>query len=97
MHDLDALNVDSSWQKRLYLNRSTGQPVNRHESKTGLSGNKKVAAFLKKSGAKNFCLAGPVTAKPARPSSKKFFCFFLFTKRSLPLRLDMNCPKTIRL
>jgi hypothetical protein len=27
---------------------------------------------------------------------KKFFCFFLFTKRSLPLRLDMTCPKPIR-
>jgi hypothetical protein len=66
-------------------------------SMIGLSGNKKVAAFLKKSGAKNFCSLGPVATKPARPSLTKFFCFFLFTKRSLPLRLDMTCPEPIRL
>jgi hypothetical protein len=53
--------------------------------------------FFEKSGAKNFCLAGPVAVSPARLRVKKYFCFFLFTKRSLPLRLDMTCPKAIRL
>jgi hypothetical protein len=48
----------------------------------GLNGNKKVAAFLKKSGAKNFCLAGPVTAKPARPSLKSFFASFCSQKEA---------------
>jgi hypothetical protein len=48
----------------------------------GLSGNKKVAAFLKKSGAKSFCLAGPVAVSAARPSSKSFFASFCSQKEA---------------
>jgi hypothetical protein len=61
-------------------------------SMIGLSGNKKVAAFLKKSGAKNFCLAGPVTAKPARPGFKKFFLLLFVHKKkpSSSLRHDLS-------
>src|ERR1700722_18431065 len=40
--------------------------------------------LFKKSGVKTFCYAGPVAVKPARPKLTKFFCFFLFTKSSLP-------------
>jgi hypothetical protein len=48
---------------------------------TGLRKKEKAAAFLKKSGAKNFCYAGPVAVKPARPKITKFFCY--------PLRFAM--------
>jgi hypothetical protein len=47
---------------------------------------KQAAAFLKKSGAKNFfdtgSGAGQRQCQRHRTSIKKFFCFFLFTKRS---------------
>jgi hypothetical protein len=43
----------------------------------------KEAAFWKKR-RKNFFDFEPVALKPARPKLTKFFCFFLFTKRSLP-------------
>jgi hypothetical protein len=46
----------------------------------GLSGKKKVAAFLKKSGAKNFASLGPVATKPARPRITKFFASFCSQK-----------------
>jgi hypothetical protein len=38
--------------------------------------------LFKKSGAKIFCYAGPVAAKPARPKGAENY--FLFTKSSLP-------------
>ena len=53
--------------------------------------------FFEKSGTKNFCSPGTVAAKPEGPRLKKFFCFFLFTKRSLPLRFDLTCPEPIML
>jgi uncharacterized protein (DUF2147 family) len=39
-----------------------------------------------------FCQFGPVAAKPAWPKLIKFFCFFLFTKRSPFLLLLLALP-----
>ena len=48
--------------------------------------------LFEKSGAITFATFGPVALKPARPSLKKFFCYFLFTKRSLLFtRPDFCC------
>jgi hypothetical protein len=49
----------------------------------GLSGNREAAAFLKKSGAENFCLAGPAAAKPARPKLTEVF-LLLFVHNQKP-------------
>jgi hypothetical protein len=38
--------------------------------------------LFEKSGAKTFCYYGPGAVKPHGPKTTKFFCFFLFTKRS---------------
>jgi hypothetical protein len=45
--------------------------------------------LFKKSGAKIFCMLGHGLCRRQRPWPKliKFFCFFLFTKRSLPFPL----------
>jgi hypothetical protein len=42
---------------------------------------KKEAAFLKKSGAKNFYYAGAGILRHPRPKSKEVFCFFFFRKK----------------
>jgi hypothetical protein len=64
---------------------------------TGLAEHRKAAVFLNKAAQKTFVGAAPVALKPARPSLKKFFGYFLFTKTSLPLRFDKTCPKSIML
>jgi hypothetical protein len=48
---------------------------------------KKAAAFLKNR-RKNFCYAGLWALTPTKPMAQinKVFCYFLFTKSSLPLR-----------
>jgi hypothetical protein len=51
-----------------------------------LSSLKRAAAFLKKAAQKTFAPLEPVALKQARPSLAKFFCYFLLTKSSLPLR-----------
>jgi hypothetical protein len=48
----------------------------------GLRGNKKVAAFLKKSGAKNFCSLEPVALKWHGPRVKSFFASFCSQKEA---------------
>jgi hypothetical protein len=47
----------------------------------GLRGNKKVAAFFQKSGAKNFCLAGPEALQRHGPKVKKVFLLLLVHKK----------------
>jgi hypothetical protein len=50
--------------------------------------------LFEKSGAKTSFMLGHWLCRGQRPcpSIKKFFCFFLFTKRSLPLRLSKQVP-----
>jgi hypothetical protein len=61
---------------------------------------KESSRFLKKAAQKLFLKLGLRQRNQHGPSLKKFFCFFLFTKRSLPLGLPdlaghfslRNCP-----
>jgi hypothetical protein len=53
------------------------KPAQREDFKT-----KTAVAFLKKSSAKDFYESGPRAVSQARSRLKKFFWFFLFTKRT---------------
>ena len=50
---------------------------------------KESGRFLKKAAQKLFFMLGPMAVPPARPKLIKFFCFFLFTKRS-PLLASLS-------
>jgi hypothetical protein len=53
--------------------------------------------FFEKKRRKKLFLFWGWGVETARAQNIEVFCFFLFTKRSLLLRLDMTCPKPIRL
>jgi hypothetical protein len=50
------------------------------------------AAFLKKSGAKNFSYAGAGSFERPWPRLKKSFCFFFFRKRSASFLTRKGLP-----
>jgi hypothetical protein len=53
--------------------------------------------FFEKKRRKKRLFAWACGAETSTAQFKKVFCFFLFTKRSLPLRLNMTRPKPIML